>query len=202
MIKEAIIPLAGLGTRLLPFSKIIPKELLPLGEKTILEHILDECIDAGISKIILVISKKKEIIKKYFNKDNYLSKYLINKEDKLSLFKLKKLENYNKYIKYVYQNEPKGLGDAIFKCKKVIKNNFFLVILPDDVIIKYNCSKEIIQIHNRYKNSVIASKKVTNKEVSRYGMIKYLKINNNKIYISDLVEKPKKKKYRPLISQL
>ena len=80
MIKEAIIPLAGLGTRLLPFSKIIPKELLPLGEKTILEHILDECIDAGISKIILVISKKKEIIKKYFNKDNYLSKYLINKE--------------------------------------------------------------------------------------------------------------------------
>ena len=68
MIKEAIIPLAGLGTRLLPFSKILPKELLPLGNKTILEHILDECLDAGIKKIILVISKKKKIIKFIFYK--------------------------------------------------------------------------------------------------------------------------------------
>ena len=66
MIKEAIIPLAGLGTRLLPFSKILPKELLPLGNKTILEHILDECLDACIKKIILVISKKKKLLKTIF----------------------------------------------------------------------------------------------------------------------------------------
>jgi UTP--glucose-1-phosphate uridylyltransferase len=86
MIKEAIIPLAGLGTRLLPFSKILPKELLPLGNKTILEHILDECLEAGIKKIILVTSKRKKIIKDYLCPDPYLLNYL-KKRKILNLFK-------------------------------------------------------------------------------------------------------------------
>ena len=76
MIKEAIIPLTGLGTRLLPFSKILPKELLPFGNKTILEYVLDECLEAGIKKIILVISKKKTIIKDYIYSDTCLINYL------------------------------------------------------------------------------------------------------------------------------
>jgi len=86
MIKEAIIPLAGLGTRLLPFSKILPKELLPLGNKTILEHILDECLDAGIKKIILVISKKKKIIKKQPTEYNVLIKYLKKKKNNKTIY--------------------------------------------------------------------------------------------------------------------
>ena len=81
MIKEAIIPLAGLGTKLLPFSKILPKELLPLGNKTILEHILDECLEAGIKKIILVTSKKKKIIKDNLYPNPYLLNYLKKKNN-------------------------------------------------------------------------------------------------------------------------
>ena len=190
MIKEAIIPLAGLGTRLLPFSKILPKELLPLGNKTILEHILDECLEAGIKKIILVTSIRKKIIKDYLYPDIYLLNYLKKKKDYKSIQKLKILDRYRSKIKFVYQNTPKGLGDAVFAAKSVIKGKFFLLVLPDDIIIKENCSKKIINIHNKYHSSVIASKKVKNSEVSRYGIIKYSKKKNNKLFITDLVEKP------------
>ena len=190
MIKEAIIPLAGLGTRLLPFSKILPKELLPLGNKTILEHILDECLEAGIKKIILVTSKRKKIIKDYLYPDTYLLNYLKKKKDSKSIQKLKILDRYRKKIKFVYQNYPKGLGDAVLAAKSIVKEKFFLLVLPDDIIIKENCSKKIINVHNKYQSSVIASKKVNNSEVSRYGIIKYSKKINNNLFISDLVEKP------------
>jgi UTP--glucose-1-phosphate uridylyltransferase len=190
MIKEAIIPLAGLGTRLLPFSKILPKELLPLGNKTILEHILDECLDAGIKKIILVISKKKKIIKDYLYPDPYLIYYLKKKKDNKSIRKLKILERYKNKIKFIYQNFPKGLGDAVLEAKSAIKEKFFLLVLPDDIIIKENCSKKMINIHNKYHSSVIASKKVKNSEISRYGIIKYSKKINNYLIVKSLVEKP------------
>ena len=190
MIKEAIIPLAGLGTRLLPFSKILPKELLPLGNKTILEHILDECLEAGIKKIILVISNRKKVIKDYLYPDHYLLNYLKKKKDYRSIQKLKILDSYRSKLKFVYQNSPKGLGDAVLAAKSAIKNKFFLLVLPDDIIIKENCSKKIINIHNKYHSSVIASKKIKNSEVSRYGIIKYSKKINNNLFISDLVEKP------------
>jgi UTP--glucose-1-phosphate uridylyltransferase len=190
MINEAIIPLAGLGTRLLPFSKILPKELLPLGNKTILEHILDECLEAGIKKIILVTSSRKKIIKDYLYPDHYLLNYLKKKKDYKSIQKLKILDRYRNKLKFVYQNSPKGLGDAVLAAKSAIKNKFFLLVLPDDIIIKENCSKDIISVHNKYHSSVIASKKVNNSEVSRYGIIKYSKKINNNLFISDLFEKP------------
>ena len=117
MINEAIIPLAGLGTRLLPFSKILPKELLPLGNKTILEHILDECLEAGIKKIILVTSNRKKIIKDYLYPDHYLLNYLKKKKDYKSIQKLKILDRYRSKLKFVYQNSPKGLGDAVLAAK-------------------------------------------------------------------------------------
>jgi len=190
MINEAIIPLAGLGTRLLPFSKILPKELLPLGNKTILEHILDECLEAGIKKIILVTSSRKKIIKDYFYPDHYLLNYLKKKKDYKSIQKLKILDRYRNKLKFVYQNTPKGLGDAVLAAKSAIKNKFFLLVLPDDIIIKENCSKDIISVHNKYHSSVIASKKVNKSEVTRYGIIKYSKKINNNLFISDLFEKP------------
>ena len=190
MIKEAIIPLAGLGTRLLPFSKILPKELLPFGNKTILEYVLDECLEAGIKKIILVISKKKTIIKDYLYPDTYLINYLKKKKDNKSIKRLKILDRYKNKIEFIYQKSPKGLGDAVLAAKSAIKEKFFLLVLPDDIIIRENCSKKMIHIHNKYYSSVIASKKVKNSEVSRYGIIKYSKKINSNLLVSSLVEKP------------
>jgi len=190
MIKEAIIPLAGLGTRLLPLSKVIPKELLPLGNTTILEEILKECFEAGIKKIIFVISNRKKIITNYFSTDKYLENNL--KKKNASLLKtIKHLRQYKKKITYVYQNSPKGLGDALYRCRNKIKGNFFLLVLPDDIIKGNNCSKDIISINKKYNCSVIASKKVKKPELSRYGVFKASSKIKNLFNIHEVIEKPK-----------
>ena len=147
MIRQAIIPLAGLGTRLLPLTSVLPKELLPINGKPGVEYIIDECIEAGIKEIIFIISKKKEIIKKYFNNDKFYKQVLKKKKDKRIKEEYKKIKKYKKIIKFVYQDYPKGTGDAVLKTKKHIKDKFFLMLLPDDLIIKKNCSKDMIAIH-------------------------------------------------------
>ena len=191
MIKQAIIPLAGLGTRLLPLTSVIPKELLPIAGKPGLEYILDECIVAGVKEIILIISYKKKFIKDYFYKDNFYKKLIKKKKDKRLILEFKKIKKYRKFIKFVYQNKPKGTGDAVLKTKHLIKQNFFLMLLPDDLIIKKNCSKSMISIHNKYNSGVMASMNVNKKNVSRWGIYDVKKrINKNNFIIKNVFEKP------------
>ena len=167
MIKQAIIPLAGLGTRMLPLTSVLPKELLPINGKPNLEYILEECLEAGIKEFIFIISKKKLSIKKYFFNDNFYKKIIKKKKDKGLIQEYKKIKKYKKMIKFVYQNKPKGTGDAVLKCKKFIKGKYFLMLLPDDLIIRKNCSKEMIRLHKKTSGSIIATKKVETKTVSR-----------------------------------
>ena len=191
MIRQAIIPLAGLGTRLLPLTSVYAKELLPINGRVGLEYIIDECIDAGIKEIIFVISKKKEIIKKYFYNDKFYQKVINKKKDLRISDEYKRIKKYKKMIKFVYQNKPKGTGDAVLKTRKFIKDNFFLMLLPDDLIIKKNCSKSMINVHKRYKSSVIASMNVNKKTVSRWGIFQLSKKFDKKNYlIRDVIEKP------------
>ena len=192
MIKQAIIPMAGLGTRLLPLTSVIPKELLPINGKPGLEYILDECINAGIKEIILIISKRKKIIKKYFYNDLLFNKLIkIKKKDKNIKFQYSKIKKYKKIIKFVYQNSPNGTGNAILKCKSIIKSKYFLLLLPDDLIIKSNCSLSMIKLHKKYRASIIASIKVKKNNVSRWGIFDVKKINKSNFFIKDVIEKPK-----------
>jgi UTP--glucose-1-phosphate uridylyltransferase len=192
MIKQAIIPLAGLGTRLLPLTSVFPKELLPINGKPGIEYILDECIDAGIKEIIFIISDKKKVIKDYFNNDKFYKKIIKKKNDPRIIKEYKKILKYKKMIKFVYQNKPLGTGDAVLKTKRFIKDSFFLMLLPDDLIIKKNCSKSMIKIYNKYNSSVMASMNVNRKDVSRWGIYKLSKRLDKKNYlIKDVVEKPK-----------
>ena len=191
MIRQAIIPLAGLGTRLLPLTSVYAKELLPINGKIGLEYIIEECIDAGVKEIILIISKKKEIIRKYFYNDKHYQKIIKKKKDLRITREYKKIKKYKKMIKFVYQNNPRGTGDAVLKTKKIIKDKFFLMLLPDDLIIKRNCSKDMIVIHNKKKCSVMASMRVNKNTVNRWGIYsKKTNINKNNFYIKDVVEKP------------
>ncbi len=191
MIKQAIIPLAGLGTRLLPLTSVFPKELLPINGKPGIEYILDECIEAGIKEIIFIISKKKMMIKNYFYKDSFYKKIIKKKKDLRIRNEYKKILKYKKMIKFVYQNKPLGTGDAVLKTKKYIKNDFFLMLLPDDLIIKKNCSKSMIKIHNQKKSSVMASMNVSKKNVSRWGIYNLgKKIDKKNYLIKDVIEKP------------
>ena len=191
MIKQAIIPLAGLGTRLLPLTSVFAKELLPINGKPGIEYILEECVNSGIKEIIFIISKKKEIIKKYFYNDKFYQKIIKQKKDSRIKEEYKKILKYKKMIKFVYQNNPLGTGDAVLKTKKFIKENYFLMLLPDDLIIKKNCSKSMIDIHERYNSSVMASMKVNKKSLSRWGIYKLGKrLNKNNFIIKDVIEKP------------
>ena len=170
MIKQAIIPLAGLGTRLLPLTSVFAKELLPINGKPGLEYIINECIDAGIKEIIFIISKRKMMIKKYFYNDKFYKNLIIKKKDPRIIEEYKKILRFRKMIKFVYQNKPKGTGDAVLKTKKYIKDEYFLMLLPDDLIIKKNCSKSMIAVHKKFQASVMASMKVNKSDVSRWGI--------------------------------
>ena len=195
MIKQAIIPLAGQGTRLLPLTSVFPKELLPINGKPGIEYILDECIDAGINEFIFIISKKKEMIKKYFYSDELYKKIIKKKKDKRIIAEYKKILKYKKMIKFVYQNRPNGTGDAVLKTKKFIKDDYFLMLLPDDLIVTKNCSKDMILVHNKFKTAVMASMKVNKKSVDRWGIYSVKsRINKNNFYINNVVEKPNKNK--------
>ncbi len=192
MIKQAIIPLAGLGTRLLPLTSVFPKELLPINGKPGLEYILDECIDAGVNEIIFIISNKKKLIKKYFYNDTFYKKIIKVKKDKRIKSEYNKILNLKKKIKFVYQNIPLGTGDAVLKTQKYITGSHFLMLFPDDLIINKNCSKDMIKLHKKYNCSVMASIKVKRKDVSRWGIYSIKKkINKRNFIIKDVIEKPK-----------
>ena len=193
MIKQAIIPLAGLGTRMLPLTSVMPKELMPINGKPNLEYILEECLEAGVKQFIFIISKKKMNIKKYFYNDSFYKKLLKKKKDKRIEKEYRKLKKYQKMIKFVYQNQPKGTGDAVLKCSKHIKGKHFLMLLPDDLIIKKNCTKEMIKLYNKKKGSVISTKTVPKKTVSRWGILSFKHKKKNSFQITDVVEKPKLK---------
>ena len=191
MIKQAIIPLAGLGTRLLPLTSVFPKELLPINGKPGIEYILDECLEAGVKEIIFIISKKKEMIRDYFHNDKFYKNIIKKKKDPRIIKEYKKILRYKKMIKFIYQNKPLGTGDAVLKTKKYIKDKFFLMLLPDDLIIKNNCSKSMIKIHKKYNSSVMASMKVQKNNVSRWGIYKLnKKLDKRNFLIDDVVEKP------------
>ena len=191
MIKQAIIPLAGLGTRLLPLTSVFAKELLPINGKPGLEYIIQECIDAGINEIIFIISKRKMMIKNYFYNDKFYKNLIKTKKDLRIIEEYKKILSYRKMIKFVYQNNPKGTGDAVLKTKRFIKDKYFLMLLPDDLIIKKNCSKSMISTHKKYKASVMASMSVNKKTVARWGIYKLnKKLNKNDYSIKGVVEKP------------
>ncbi len=191
MIKQAIIPLAGLGTRMLPLTSITPKELLPINGKPNLEYILEECLEAGVKQFIFIISDKKKSIKKYFYNDRFYENLLKKKRDVRIENEYKKIKKYRKMIKFVYQNKPNGTGDAVLKCKKYINGKYFLMLLPDDLIIKKNCTKEMIKLHKQKRGAVIAAKQVPKKTVSRWGILSLKNKKKNSFDITDVIEKPR-----------
>ena len=131
------------------------------------------------------------MIKNYFYNDSFYKKIIKKKKDSRIIHEYKKILRYKKMIKFVYQNKPLGTGDAVFRTKKYIKNNFFLMLLPDDLIINNNCSKSMIKVHKKYKSSVMASMNVNKKTVSRWGIYRLSKkVDKRNYLIDDVIEKP------------
>jgi UTP--glucose-1-phosphate uridylyltransferase len=192
-IKKAIIPAAGIGSRFLPITKTFPKELFPLVDIPCLQYILQEAIDSGIEEFIFVISEEKESIKSYFTPDDELKKWLAahGKEEYVNI--LTKLETQAKYS-FVYQNKPLGLGHAVSRAKELIDDDYFMVILPDDIInAEIPTCKQMIDIFADQDKSVVAVMEVDWSDVNRYGIIQADPLSEKVGLVKTIIEKPQRK---------
>lgn len=193
-VTKAVIPAAGLGTRLLPATKAVPKELLPIINVPTLQYIVQEAIDAGIKELLIVVSKEKEAINKHFSSNVKLEKELKAK-NKLGL--LKDIDRICKSIKitYTYQDQQLGLGHAIGCAKNFAKGQPIAVLLGDDVVVSNGKTalNQCIDAYNKTKCSIVGVQPVEKKHVSKYGIVTPLnkKDAKNPVFaIKGLVEKP------------
>ena len=191
MIKKAVLPVAGFGTRFLPASKATPKEMLPIIDKPLVQYAVEEAIDSGINEIIFITSPEKHSIKKHFktNKDLELRLQNNNKEEMIEKLNPKKFSKAKFY--YINQNEQKGLGHAVLQAESVVGNNPFAVLLPDDLFFsEKSCLDQLIDIFVEKKSCVIAVNKIDENYIHKYGVIKPGEQNQGSIKIDDIVEKP------------
>ena len=182
-IQTAVFPIAGLGTRFLPATKSIPKEMLIVGDTPVIEHAIKEASESGIKKMILVTSPAKASINEYFSR-SVLLEDLLRKKKKFKELDLIKRQTQLGEIIVTFQNEPKGLGHAVWCAKNLINDNAFAVILPDDIILsKTPVIKQLINLsQNNNCCTVLGVEKVDRKEVFKYGILSVEKKNREKIF--------------------
>ncbi|MBS4174973.1 UTP--glucose-1-phosphate uridylyltransferase GalU [Bacillus sp. FJAT-49736] len=192
MIRKAIIPAAGLGTRFLPATKALPKEMLPIVDKPTIQYIIEEAAASGIEDIIIISGRSKRSIEDHFDKSYELEETLL-KKNKFGLLKNVQSISELANIHYIRQKEPKGLGNAVYCAKSFIGNEPFAVLLGDDIVkSKKPCLKQMIEVFNRYQASIVGVQEVPMDEVSKYGIVKPngCVINEEIINIEELIEKP------------
>ncbi|MCM8711275.1 UTP--glucose-1-phosphate uridylyltransferase GalU [Clostridium sp. SYSU_GA19001] len=190
-VKKAIIPAAGLGTRFLPATKAQPKEMLPIVDKPTIQYIIEEAVASGIEEILIITGRNKRAIEDHFDKSVELEQELEahNKQELLSL--VREISNMVN-IHYIRQKEPKGLGHAISCAKTFVGNEPFAVMLGDDVVdSKVPCLKQLIDCYTEYKTTILGVQEVPLEDVSKYGIVKGMHIEDRVFKVKDLVEKPK-----------
>ncbi|WP_175615715.1 UTP--glucose-1-phosphate uridylyltransferase GalU [Piscibacillus halophilus] len=187
-VKKAIIPAAGLGTRFLPATKAMPKEMLPIVDKPTIQYIVEEAIESGIEDIIIVTGKGKRAIEDHFDKNFELEETLL-KKGKLDL--LEKVRESEIDIHYIRQKEPKGLGHAVWSARKFIGDEPFAVLLGDDIVRAEKPGlKQLIDEYEKTNKSIIGVQTVADGETDRYGIIDPLEQNGRLYKVNNFVEKP------------
>lgn len=189
-VRKAIIPAAGLGTRFLPATKAQPKEMLPIVDKPTIQYIVEEAIDSGIEDILIITGKNKRSIEDHFDKSFELEENLRSKGDTELLNLVQDISNLVN-IHYIRQKEPKGLGHAIYCAKTFIGDEPFAVLLGDDIVDSQQpCLKQLIDVFNEYKTTVLGVQTVSKEDVSKYGIVSCRNVDDRVYKVKDLVEKP------------
>ena len=193
-VRKLIIPAAGFGTRFLPATKALAKEMLPILNFPTIHYIVEEAIEAGIEDIIIVVSSQKNSIVDYFD-SSFELEYTLNERKKDELLKLVKHISNMANIFFVRQKKQLGLGHAISAAKQFINDEPFAVILGDDLVFtkkgKKNAIKQCIDAFNKCKSTILGVQKVPLDQVNKYGIIKIkTKLNSNLFKIADAIEKP------------
>jgi UTP--glucose-1-phosphate uridylyltransferase len=190
-VRKAIIPAAGLGTRFLPATKAMPKEMLPIVDKPTIQYIVEEAIASGIEDIIIVTGKSKRAIEDHFDTTPELERNLLEKEKYKLLEEINYVSNLAD-IHYIRQKEPKGLGHAVWCARNFIGDEPFAVLLGDDIVQSEKpCLKQLIDEYEQTHSSVIGVQTVPDGETHRYGIIDPMLQQGRRYQVNNFVEKPK-----------
>ena len=188
---KAIIPAAGLGTRFLPATKAQPKEMLPVFNKPTIQYVVEEAVASGIDDILIITGKGKRSIEDHFDRSFELEYFLKNCGKIDNLVEIEAISEMAD-IYYVRQKKQKGLGDAILCAEKHIDGDPFAVLLGDTITrSSVPCTKQLMDIFEKYESSAIAIERLPEEKIERYGIIKGDKVNDSLYRIEELVEKPK-----------
>jgi len=193
-VKKAVLLVAGLGTRFLPLSKTISKELWPLLNRPIVDYIIDEIKSSGIKEIIFVISPENKILRSYLRRNLKVEEILKEKGKKEILKDFQKHERsfQGLSLSFVCQKKPLGLGDAILQTKSKVGKHPFIVCFNDDVIVSStSCLLQLIKVFEKYGKTVIAIKRVPKERVGFYGSLKVKKVGPRLYQIKGIIEKPR-----------
>ena len=191
-VRKAVIPAAGFGTRMLPASKSVPKEMLPIYDKPTLHHIVKEVVDSGITDILIIISKDKGSIEDYFDVNFELEYELNKKSSEISqeIHELSKMAN----IYTIRQKKKNGLGDAIKYAESFVGDEPFAILLGDDIIYNTSdelpCIKQMADIYEKEESPVLGVQEVSWEDVDKYGIVNGVKTSDRITEVESLVEKP------------
>lgn len=189
-VRQAIIPAAGLGTRFLPVTKNIPKELLPLVHRPCLQQVIDEAIKAGVQEFIIVISAEKKLVETYFQNNEFLDEWLLKRHQTEQYQMLKSIERGAKY-KFVIQEEPLGLGHAVLQAKDLVTDDFFFVLLPDDIIdAEVPVCQQLNQVFEQYQKPIVSVMEIAWEKVHRYGIVEAVPLSERVGTVTSIIEKP------------
>ena len=191
MIKKAVIPAAGYGTRFLPATKSQPKEMIPIIDTPVIQHVVEEAVASGITDILMIIGKGKRAIEEHFDRSPILEESLLKKHDLKTLDKIRSISNMAN-IHFVWQKEMNGLGDAILHARYHVNNEPFVILLGDTLVKSDDgpVTKQLIEVYEKYKSSVIALEEVKPEMVHRYGIIDGKPVSDNVYMASDWIETP------------
>ena len=190
-VRKAVFPVAGLGTRFLPATKALPKEMLPVVDMPLIQYAVEEALDSGIEQIIFVTGRGKAALENHFDRSVELENILKSKNKSDTLKVIEAIVPETGTIIYTRQNKPLGLGHAIWCARDVVGDEPFAVLLADDLIkSKEPVLKQMLQRFNRLRSSMVAVMEVPNKDTDKYGIVDGDDIEDNVVDIKGLVEKP------------
>ncbi|WP_321374122.1 UTP--glucose-1-phosphate uridylyltransferase GalU [uncultured Draconibacterium sp.] len=191
MVKKAVIPAAGYGTRFLPATKSQPKEMIPIIDTPVIQYVVEEAVASGITDILMIIGKGKRAIEEHFDRSPILEESLLKKHNLKMLDQIRSISNMAN-IHFVWQKEMNGLGDAILHAKCHVGNEPFVILLGDTLVQSDDgpITKQLIDVYNKNKGSVVALEEVQPEMVSKYGVVDGESISDNVIKANGWIEKP------------
>jgi UTP--glucose-1-phosphate uridylyltransferase len=190
MVKKAVIPAAGLGTRFLPATKAQPKEMLPIIDTPTIQYVVQEAVDSGIEDILIITGKGKRAIEDHFDRNTEMENHLENKDETHLINEIRHIADMAN-IHFIRQKELKGLGDAIYQARFHIGNEPFAVLLGDTIVDSViPVTQQLVDIYNQYRQTVIAVEVVPNEKVSRYGIVGGKKTSDRILEVEKMIEKP------------